>query len=643
MDFTVTNLDDSGIGSMRWAINQANSRAGFDRIRVDASLAGGTITLERDLATIQDRVAIRGLRDLSGSAAIAIDFNGNRGLTFSGKRAAGSRLRRFALGGAAGDGLTLDAARITVQDNLIGVDLDGKTARGNQGHGIRITKRSDRNLIGSLDPLTGMPLSQQVSNVISANTGSGIMVRGSHANRIANNRIGTSADGTSDLGNGGNGITLTKQANRNRLGGRANSGNDPTQGDFQRPGQGNLISGNRENGVLITKGAHRNRLMGNFIGTDASGTKAISNDQDGVAIIKANNNALSGTTRNQNPFIYYNVVSGNGRNGLFVYDSDNVTIQANFFGLGADNKTIVANGGDGALIGGSSSNIQYGGVIPLGNVNAGNRGNGINVTDQVSEFITFNTFAGLTAFGGIAPNRKSGIRISSEGGKNQVRTNVMSGNTQHGLHITGKARDVWVDPNIIGLNTFGTEATYAGDNGKTLSWGNGGDGIRVAGQSKGIVIAGKRRSVIPQNTVSNNNGYGIHLSGAAKNVLIDETFVGLSSVRGDVYGNKLGGILAGKNTSRIRIGQRNNRRSGNQIVGNSGNGIELMNPKEAKLFNNNLSANTVNGILFNGGRDNVLVGNNSSSNQAFGFDVSTARNTLAARNRGRNNGLGLFA
>ncbi len=126
-------------------------------------------------------------------------------------------------------------------------------------------------------------------------------------------------------------------------------------------------------------------------------------------------------------------------------------------------------------------------------------------------------------------------------------------------------------------------------------------------------------------------------------MLIDETFVGLSSVRGDVFGNKLGGIFAGEDTSRIRIGQRSNRRSGNQIVGNLGNGIELINPQAAKLFNNSLSANAVNGVLFNGGRDNVLIGNNSSSNQSFGFDISTARNTLAARNRGRSNGLGLFA
>ena len=110
----------------------------------------------------------------------------------------------------------------------------------------------------------------------------------------------------------------------------------------------------------------------------------------------------------------------------------------------------MTNGGDGARIEGTSRNIQYGSVIPLGNVNAGDQGNGINVIDHVEDFITFNTFAGLTAFGGIAPNQKSGIRISSDGGRHTMRTNVMASN--------------------IGLNTYGTQATYTGSDGEEISW-----------------------------------------------------------------------------------------------------------------------------------------------------------------------------
>ena len=642
MDFTVSNLDDSGAGSLRWAIGEANQRSGFDRISVDSNLSGGTISLASDLEIVRDRVALHGLLSQSGLAAIAIDFNGHQGLIFKGKQAAGSSLNGFSLGNAGSDGIILDASKITIQNNLIGVGLDGSTATGNQGHGITITQRSSDNLIGTLDPLTGVPLEQQRSNVISANSGSGININGSDHNRIANNRIGTTADGSEDLGNGGHGIRLLNGADHNRIGGAAHDGNDPTQGEFQRPGQGNLISGNERNGALISDGSRNNRLMGNFIGTDAGGDTAIGNGGDGVAIIQANHNSLIGTTRNQSPFIYYNVVSGNGGNGLRVLDSNHITIHANFFGLGANNATIVANDGDGALIEGTSKNIQYGGVIPLGNVNAGNTGNGINVTDHVHNFITFNTFAGLTAFGGIAPNQQSGIQISSDGGKIQVRTNVMAGNVQHGLHITGNARDVWVDPNIIGLNSYGTEATYSSDDGQSISWGNNQDGIRVDGKAKDILIAGTRHSVIPQNTISNNDGFGIRLDGKARNITVDETYVGLSSEGTTEFGNKQGGIDAGSSTRGIQIGQEKNQNDGNRISGNTGNGISLSNPVKAKLFNNRIKENTGNGIVFDGGKNNTLIGNTADSNQEYGFAISTASQTTAARNRGNDNGKGLY-
>ena len=642
MDFIVTNLNDTGAGSLRWAIGEANARTGFDQILFDSSLSGGTITLSADLEPLIDRVALRGLVSATSVASLAIDCNGQEGLIFRGENATGSSLTGLAIGNASGNGITLDASEITIQNVLIGVDLDGNTAMGNAGHGIYISERSSRNLIGSLDPLTGIPLVQQVSNVISANGGSGIHVEGSDNNRIANNRIGTNMDGSSDLGNAGNGITLTLRADQNLVGGSANSGNDPTQGEFARPSQGNLISGNGGSGVLIAKRSSNNRLSGNFIGTDAAGTAAIGNDQDGVTICKSDNNGLIGTTRNESPFIYYNVVSGNGANGLRVNDSNNITIHANFFGLGSNNATIVANGGDGALIEGTSNNIQYGGVIPLGNVNAGNQGNGINVTDQVSDFITFNTFAGLTAFAGIAPNQQSGIRISSEGGDNRVRTNVMAGNKLHGLHITGNAKDIWVDPNIIGLNTEGNQATYTTDTGETISWGNGGDGIRIEGRAQEILIAGQRRSVIRQNTTSNNEGFGIRILDAANRITINNTFVGLSLNGRTNYGNSLGGIDVGAGVRNLKIGREKNQRFGNQISANNGNGIQLNNPIGVELFNNTLNDNLGSGVLFEGGRNNTLIGNRSSNNQDFGFAIKSATSTTKARNRGIDNGLGLF-
>eukprot|EP01034_Spumella_vulgaris_P045996 gene45997-57344_t len=70
-------------------------------------------------------------------------------------------------------------------------------------------------------------------------------------------------------------------------------------------------------------------------------------------------------------------IGGNGGNGVHITNSDNATIQANFFGIGADNATTVGNAQNGILVDGDSRDTTVGGVIPLGNVSAGNGQNGI--------------------------------------------------------------------------------------------------------------------------------------------------------------------------------------------------------------------------------------------------------------------------
>ncbi len=95
------------------------------------------------------------------------------------------------------------------------------------------------------------------------------------------------------------------------------------------------ISGNAGDGLLLSDGATDNFLAGNFIGTAASGIKALGNAGDGVAIVGGSDgNVLAGTFQKLDPFIFYNVISGNKGNGLRISDSDNTTIHADFFGIG---------------------------------------------------------------------------------------------------------------------------------------------------------------------------------------------------------------------------------------------------------------------------------------------------------------------
>ena len=271
----------------------------------------------------------------------------------------------------------------------------------------------------------------QLSNVISGNGGNGIGIYGADGNTIATNNIGTDASGTLKRGNAANGILVTDGAAGNLIGGQATGGNDPTNSVFVRPPQGNLISGNGADGVLINDGATQALLSRNFVGTSASGDSALGNRQDGVAIVGANGNSLIGCTFQQSPFVFYNVLSGNGGNGLRITNSNDTTVQANFMGVGANNGTIVANGRNGLLVSGSSANTQVGGPIPLGNVISGNNGNGIEVSGSASGFTSYNTFAGIYAFLGAAPNKKNGT-ITSTGGNNLIRTCIVSGNLGNG-------------------------------------------------------------------------------------------------------------------------------------------------------------------------------------------------------------------
>ena len=220
----------------------------------------------------------------------------------------------------------------------------------------------------------------QLSNVISGNRGNGIGIYGASGNRIAMNNIGTDATGTLKRGNAKNGILVTGGAAGNLIGGQATGGNDPTGGVVRPPAPGQPDLGQPRQRRAHHRRGHREHAERQLRRHAASGDSALGNRQDGVAVVKADGNQLIGCTMQDQPFVYYNVLSGNGGNGLRITNSNDTTVQANFMGVGANNATVVANRGDGLMVSGSSRETQVGGVIPLGNVISGNDGNGIDVT-----------------------------------------------------------------------------------------------------------------------------------------------------------------------------------------------------------------------------------------------------------------------
>lgn len=114
---TVTNLYDSGPGSLRQAILDANSSLGLDTIDFDASLTGGTIILTSGNLSITDDLNILGL----GAANLILSGNNNSnvfsiagvvqidGLTISGGRSTS--------GGAIINNGTLTVTNSTITSN----------------------------------------------------------------------------------------------------------------------------------------------------------------------------------------------------------------------------------------------------------------------------------------------------------------------------------------------------------------------------------------------------------------------------------------------------------------------------------------------------------------------------------------------
>jgi hypothetical protein len=489
----------------------------------------------------------------------------------------------------------------------VGIESANSVA-GNQVVGIATTSTGTVAFQATVD------LAFQLSNVISGNGGNGIGIYGASGNRIAMNNIGTDATGTFNRGNAKDGILLTRGASNNVIGGTVSAGNDPTAGTIVRPPQGNLISGNGGSGVMITGGAAGNTLSANFIGTTADGNSALGNRHDGVAVVRASGNSLIGCTLQDQPFVYYNVLSGNGGNGLRIVNSNDTTVQANFLGVGANNATVVANHGDGLLVSGSSQGTQVGGVIPLGNVISGNDQNGIEVAGRASGFTSFNTFGGVFAFGGAAPNRRDGILITSSGGDNLIRTCIISGNEGNGIELGGRATGVQVTQTATGTNTS-----------LNAPIPNGGDGIKIDGRAHDDAIGGFQPSVEPATTVSSNDRFGIEVTGHARDIAIFHADIGTSGLGTQPLPNTMGGIAIGPGTAFTAIGGAAQPFQ-DLVRYNNGPGVFIHSSRDNAVLEDQIQWNAGPGVLVTGRSANtVVMGNAISGNTGDGVTLMRAR------------------
>jgi hypothetical protein len=350
--FTVTNTNDSGAGSLRQAITDANAGgAGPHTIVFDITGSGvQTIAVASNLplATSSGGLTIDGTTQpgYAGTPVIALACANTNVFAFnftSAGTVVGLSIGGCGAGVLAGSG----GGPITVRSSYLGVGPDGATAVPN------LTGVSVSHVAFTIG---GAPADR---NILSGNTSNGIFVGAFAGGTIQQNYIGTDVTGT---------VAVPNSVGIHLVGG---SGTGVLIGG---PGGENLISGNTLDGILI-EAAVDVTIQSNLIGTDINGTAALGNG--GAGIHGGGPGLVIGGTATSEG----NLVSGNSI-GMDLL-AEGMTVQSNAVGVDDSGNAPLPNGSHGIKVGspGTAPNV-IGAAAPGGpgaNHIAYNLGRGIFV------------------------------------------------------------------------------------------------------------------------------------------------------------------------------------------------------------------------------------------------------------------------
>ncbi len=343
--FVVTSAADSGEGTLRYALEQLdmNTTITFDpgAFPVDHP---ATISLESPLPEIvRDHTTID-----ASNAGVILD---------------GSNLE-------SGNGLTV----YSFYNRIMGMQIVNFPQ-----HGIDL--QGGYNVAGGSRKEGGGPMGQ--GNLLSGNGLYGIRV-GGYDQTVLGNYVGVDLSGENAMPNY-DGVFVT-ESDRVTVGGT-------------REGEGNVISGNQF--INFDSWGDHTRVIGNFIGLNAAGTKAVSPETSSNVTLESNvmNAVVGGTTPEER-----NVISGANIGVVFSDpNSYNCSLTGNYIGTDVTGTKAVPNH-DGVTMW-TSGNHRVGGTSAgEANLISGNQ-NGVQLNGYgVSDNIVIGNILGYDADGKPLPN-----------------------------------------------------------------------------------------------------------------------------------------------------------------------------------------------------------------------------------------------
>lgn len=405
--FIVTTVADTGVGSLRRAIDSANTKEGLNIISFNIPGSGvHTITPSTPLPQITDATIIDGYSQpgsssntndpgQSNNAVILIEINGtnsqpgNYGACIN-INSSNVTIKGLAINRSPNAAIGIyyynqQPSGIKIEGNYLGTNSSGTLALANN-YGVQI-EGCNGVVIGGT--------SSESQNIISGNTingiGIGTLSAGGSNHIIQGNLIGTDASGMNAIPNG-TGVRLAFETRNVLVGGTT-------------PQTRNVISGNNQRGISCDGGAPvypTQTIKGNYIGTDITGTSALGNGSYGI------NTTQYSTKIGGSELGAGNLISGNGDVGIYIQGGDSSIVFGNF--IGTDTSGTVAMGNTKSGINIQSNNVVVGGSEP-GEAN-------------------------IIAFNGTDGQQDAGILVSYQFKKNAILSNSIFSNAGSGIDLT---------------------------------------------------------------------------------------------------------------------------------------------------------------------------------------------------------------